>query len=268
MSIIERGANTPLGSGPFRITVARTARPGSPAVATAAVLLDAYGRVRDEAGVVLAEGPGHPSGAVRHLGGTEQGGLLVQRLEVDPDDVDPDVQRVLIAAFTAGGPFGAVDGLSAEVTAGGATAARYEVTDAVMDTALVLGECCRRSGAWRFRAVGQGYTGGPAALAADFDIRPDALPAAPVAGPAMSEVDKTPGPPPRPSAAPSLPAPPASPAEPAAEPPRAEPLPAPGRDSGRPADGAGATRTPGCRWPPTRRTARATSSPSRTTATR
>lgn len=221
MSIIQRGANTPLTGGPFRITVARTDRPGTPPVAAVAVLLDAVGRVRGDADVVLASGPRHPSGAVRHLGGAQEGGLLVQRLEVDPDDVEPSVQRILIAALTAGGTFGAVDGLSLEVAAGdGPPMARYEVTDAEMDTALVLGECYRRNGAWRFRAVGQGYTSGPDALAADHGIRPQALPAAPVAGPAVTEVDKTDG----------APAPAASRA---AAPAAAERLPAPRRDPGR-----------------------------------
>ncbi|MCJ0870829.1 TerD family protein [Streptomyces sp. AP-93] len=221
MPIIERGANAPLATGPFRITVARTARPGTPAVACAAILLDAVGRVRDDADVVLAAGPRHPSGAVRHLGGAQEGGLLVQRLEVDPDDVEPSVRRILIAALTAGGTFGAVDGLSVEVAAGdGAPVARYEVTDAEMDTALVLGECYRRSGAWRFRAVGQGYTSGPDALAADYGIRPQALPAAPVAGPAMTEVDKRDGVPAPVTARTPAPA-------------AAEPLPAPRRDPGR-----------------------------------
>lgn len=66
MPIIERGANTPLAEGPFRISVARTARPGTPAVAAVAVLLDAVGLVRGDADVVLADGPRHASGAVRH----------------------------------------------------------------------------------------------------------------------------------------------------------------------------------------------------------
>ncbi|MFJ7268064.1 TerD family protein [Streptomyces sp. NPDC099050] len=228
MPNIERGANTPLTTGPFRITVARTARPGTPAVAAAAILLDAVGRVRDDADVVLAAGPGHPSGAVRHLGGAREGALLVQRLEVDPDGVEPSVQRILIAALTAGGTFGAVDGLSVEVAAEDGTPplARYEVTDAEMDTALVLGECYRRGGAWRFRAVGQGYTSGPDALAADYGIRPQALPAAPVAGPAMTEVDKE-NEVPAPAAA-LTPAP-----TPAPAPAAVEPLSAPRRDPGR-----------------------------------
>ncbi|MFF3314356.1 TerD family protein [Streptomyces sp. NPDC003035] len=196
MTIIIKGANTPLPGGPFRIAVAREDRPGTPLVAATAVLLDAAGRVRGEADVVRGDRPSHPSGAARHLGGAAEGGLLVQRLEVDEEAVEPAVQRVLIVVLAAGGTFGAVAGLSVEVAgAEGPPVARYEVTDAGGETALVLGECYRRNGAWRFRAVGQGYSAGPAALAADYGIPPEALPAAPVPGPAMTEVHKESAPP-------------------------------------------------------------------------
>ncbi|GAA3381374.1 hypothetical protein GCM10020367_72370 [Streptomyces sannanensis] len=197
MTIIIKGANTPLPGGPFRITVARESRPGTPLVAATAVLLDAAGRVRGEADVVRGDRPSHPSGAVRHMGGATEDGLLVQRLEVDEKAVEPAVQRVLIAVLAAGGTFGTTAGLSVEVAGGeGPPVARYEVTDAGGETALVLGECYRRNGAWRFRAVGQGYSAGPAALAADYGIPAEALPTAPVPGPAMTEVHKEAAPPP------------------------------------------------------------------------
>ncbi|MGC0327555.1 stress response protein SCP2 [Streptomyces sp. SAI-170] len=191
MTIMLKGANAPLPKGPFRIAVAREDRPGTPLVAAAAVLLDTAGRVRGEADVVWGDRPSHPSGAVRHLGGAAQGGLLVQRLEVDEEAVEAAVQRVLVVVFAAGGTFGSVAGLSVEVTgAEGRPVARYEVAHADGESALVLGECYRRDGAWRFRAVGQGYSAGPAALAADHGIPAQALPTAPVPGPAMTEVHK------------------------------------------------------------------------------
>ncbi|MEV7617294.1 TerD family protein [Streptomyces sp. NPDC089799] len=241
MSIISKGANAPLPHGPLRITVARTARPGSPAVAAAAVLLDATGRVRDGSDVVLGDRPVHPSGAVRYLGGAEEGGLLVQRLALDPHGVEPSVQRVLIAAVTAGGPFGAVDGLCAEVAGGdGAQVARYEVTDAGGETALVLGECYRRNGTWRFRAVGQGYAAGPEALAADFGIPVAALPAPPVPGPAPTEVHKGPEPAPPRAGTPPTAAVPVPPPVPGTGTPRPAPVSAPGA-----APGAAGSRTGG-----------------------
>ncbi|MFJ5835009.1 TerD family protein [Streptomyces sp. NPDC093089] len=78
---------------------------------------------------------------------------------------------------------------------------------------MILGELYRRDGAWCFRAVGQGYSGGPAALAADHGIPAGALPTAPVSGPAMTEVHKEAaapsgtrtGPSPRPGTAPAGP---------------------------------------------------------------
>ncbi|WP_327259761.1 TerD family protein [Streptomyces sp. NBC_01240] len=197
MTIIIKGANTPLPGGPFRITVAHEARPDTPLVAATAVLLDAAARVRGEADVVHGDRTPHPSGAVRHLGGAAEGGHLVQRLEVDEEAVEAAVQRVLIAVLATGGTFDAVTGLSVEVAGGeGPPVARYEVTDAGGDTALVLGECYRRNGAWRFRAVGQGYSAGPAALAADFGIPAEALPTALLPGSAMAEVHKEAVPPP------------------------------------------------------------------------
>ncbi|MCX5195729.1 TerD family protein [Streptomyces sp. NBC_00249] len=196
MTIMFKGANAPLPGGPFRITVVREDRPGAPLVAAVAVLVDAVGRVRGEGDVVRGDRPSHPSGAVRYLGGAAEGGRLVQRLEVDEEAVEPAVQRVLIAVLASGGTFVAVAGLSVEVAGGeGPLVVRYEVTDAGGETALVLGECYRRNGAWRFRAVGQGYRAGPAALAADHGIPLEALPAAPVPGPAMTEVHKEAAPP-------------------------------------------------------------------------
>ncbi|MFG2819269.1 TerD family protein [Kitasatospora sp. NPDC048365] len=232
MTIILKGANTLLPAGPFRVTVAREARPGTAAVAAAvaavAVLVDAAGRVRGEADVVHGGRRAHPSGAVRHLGGGVEGELLVEWVEVDEEAVEADVQRVLIAVVAAGGTSAAVAGLSVEVAGGeGAAVARYEVVDGGGEGALVLGECYRRNGAWRFRAVGQGYAAGPAALAADFGFPVEALPvpgpavgadpAEPLPGPAsdatadrVSSLVKVPGP--------------AVGAEPATAPPRADEL--------------------------------------------
>ncbi|MEV6551525.1 TerD family protein [Streptomyces sp. NPDC051597] len=205
MTIIIKGANALLPEGPFRITVASEPRPDAPVVAATAMLLDATGRVRGEADVVKGDRPSHPSGAVRHLGGAAEGGLLVQRLEVDEEAVEPAVQRVLIAVLATGGTFGAVTGLSVEVAGGdGPPVARYEVTDAGGETALVLGECYRRSGSWRFRAVGQGYGAGPAALAAAYGISAESL-SAMVPGLATAEVHKEAVPSPRVSTVKSVP---------------------------------------------------------------
>ncbi|MEV6135041.1 TerD family protein [Nocardia sp. NPDC051990] len=55
----------------------------------------------------------------------------------------------------------------------GAEAARFDSTGATTETAFVLGELYRRQGAWKFRAVGQGYATGLAGLATEFGILVD-----------------------------------------------------------------------------------------------
>jgi tellurium resistance protein TerD len=53
----------------------------------------------------------------------------------------------------------------------GAEVTRYDLSeDASVETALIFGELYRHNNEWKFRAVGQGYTGGLAPLARSFGI--------------------------------------------------------------------------------------------------
>ncbi|MFE5481100.1 TerD family protein [Streptomyces sp. NPDC056527] len=137
-------------------------------MSAAALLLDATGAVRGDADIVFHDRPVHPSGAVRHVGTGQSAGQLAEWLELDLLRVEPDVQRVLIVGSCADGTFGQVRGLYAQLsTLDGTIVAQYAVTDATTETAFVLGELYRRDGAWRFRAVGQGYADGLAGLTQD-----------------------------------------------------------------------------------------------------
>ncbi|CAM5435190.1 hypothetical protein SANTM175S_10055 [Streptomyces antimycoticus] len=96
------------------------------------------------------------------------------------------IDTVVLAASADGGTFGQVPGLHIRVldAAGGAELARFDSEDATVETAFVLGELYRRQGAWKFRAVGQGYESGLAGLATDFGIsvdEPQQTPARPAA---------------------------------------------------------------------------------------
>ncbi|MFI1935644.1 TerD family protein [Streptomyces purpureus] len=214
MTHIAKGANTPVPTAPLRIAVGRNRVPGVPAVSAAALLLDATGKVRGGADIVLNSRPAHPSGAVRHVGTGEGGGQLAEWLELDLPRIEPAVQRVLIAGSVDGGVFGQVPGLRAQVVSlGGAVVAHYDVTDASSETAFVLGEFYRRDGAWKFRAVGQGYDSGLTGLATDFGVVVGEAP--PASGPVpLTGVTKT-GSAPVGTATPPVPAPAAPhPAEP------------------------------------------------------
>ncbi|MFG3113839.1 TerD family protein [Streptomyces sp. NPDC048197] len=103
------------------------------------------------------------------------------------------------------------------------------------ETALVVVEIYRRAGAWKVRAVGQGYADGLAGIATDFGVSVEE-PAAPAAAPATPAAPFTPAAPPAP-ATPPAPAgqwgPPAGAPAPVAPPPAAAPAPAPAPGSGK-----------------------------------
>ncbi|MEV3855352.1 TerD family protein [Streptomyces sp. NPDC050095] len=174
MTSIAKGANTAVPTALLKVAVCRQDVPGAPVVDASALLLDAVGKVRGDADLVFYNQPAHPSGAVRHTGAAQGGGLLAEWLELDLPRVEPAVQRVVIAGSCDGGVFGQVPGLYVQASLpDGSVVAHYAVSDASSETAFVLGEFYRRDGAWKFRAVGQGYASGLAGLATDFGIAVD-----------------------------------------------------------------------------------------------
>ncbi|MFJ3160809.1 TerD family protein [Streptomyces kanasensis] len=211
MSMLK-GANVPVPARPLRVELGWEAGPGVPDVDASALLL-ASGKVRSDADFVFYNQPAHPSGAVRHDGKRTAGASVTDALTVDLPRVEPGVERVVLTASADGGTFRQVPGLCVRVldAADGTEVARYESRDATVETAYIMGELYRRQGAWKFRAVGQGYGTGLEGLARDFGITVDDP------RPAVS--------PPRPAgAAPAAPTPPARPVTPAPTPP---PAPAP-----------------------------------------
>ncbi|MGW2657605.1 VWA domain-containing protein [Streptomyces sp. NPDC001478] len=174
MTTLSKGANMPVPAPAVRAVLGWSAGPGVPDVDASTLLLDAGGRVRSDADFIFYNQPRHPSGAVRHLGKTAG----ADALEVALASLGPDVDRVALCASADGGPFGRVPGLHLRLldAASGAELARFDMT-AGDETAYVTGELYRRSGAWKFRAVGQGYATGLAGLATDFGITVDEEPA-------------------------------------------------------------------------------------------
>ncbi|SEF10240.1 tellurite resistance protein TerA [Streptomyces sp. 2112.3] len=197
-----KGGNVPVPAPEVRVELGWQAAPGAPDVDASALLL-VSGKVRDDADFVFYNQAAHASGAVRHEGKRAAGGAMTDTLTVALASVEPAVDTVVLAASAGGGPFGNVPGLHIRVldAASGAEIARFDSLDAGPETAFVLGELYRRQGAWKFRAVGQGYDTGLAGLATDFGISVEE-PAAPQPAP--------PAPAPAPAPTPA-PAPPASP---------------------------------------------------------
>ncbi|MEV0979386.1 TerD family protein [Streptomyces sp. NPDC049915] len=204
---MAKGSNTPVPTTALRVELGWRPGPGVPDADASALLL-AGAKVRSDGDFVFYNQPAHASGAVRHEGKRQAGDRVTDTLLVDLARVEGAIERVVLAASADGGTFGQVSGLYIEVrdAARGELVARFDSTGASVETAFVLGEFYRRQGAWKFRAVGQGYSSGLEGLATDFGItvdEPQRTPAPQAARPAP--------PPPSPWGAPAMPAPPAPP---------------------------------------------------------
>ncbi|WP_460073158.1 TerD family protein [Streptomyces sp. YKOK-I1] len=222
---MPKGSNTPVPTAALRVELGWRSGPGVPDADASALLL-VGGKVRSDADFVFYNQPAHSSGAVRHEGKSAAGGRVTDTLLVDLARVEPSVETVVLAASADGGSFARVPDLYIEVrdAAQGTVAARFDSTGATVETAFVLGEFYRRQGAWKFRAVGQGYATGLEGLATDFGITVDepqhAAPPQPQSPPPTVQA------PPPPSAQPTMPALPVTvppPVHPAPPPPPAPP---------------------------------------------
>ncbi|MEU3091872.1 TerD family protein [Streptomyces massasporeus] len=214
-----KGSNTPVPTAALRVELGWRTGPGVPDADASALLL-VSGKVRSDADFVFYNQPAHSSGAVRHEGKRDAGGRVTDTVLVDLARVEPEIETLVLAASSDGGAFGQVPDLYIEVqdAAKGAPVARFDNPGATTETAFVLGEFYRRQGAWKFRAVGQGYSSGLEGLATDYGITVDepqqAAPApAPVTAPVPPAAPPPSAytPPPMPQSAPQPPpaAPPA-----------------------------------------------------------
>ncbi|MFF4897529.1 TerD family protein [Streptomyces sp. NPDC001068] len=159
---LMRGQNHPLPRNRIEIRISADV----PVVA-GATLADGTGRVRDADQVAHPGAPTLPGIEVSRQAAAEH------RLAVDLDALSAAVHRVsvLIALPTVpGGPlrFGAVAAPRAAVTGlDGTEVAGYTLAGLDAESAVVAVELYRRQGAWKIRAVGQGYAGGLTALLTD-----------------------------------------------------------------------------------------------------
>ncbi|MFD0065604.1 TerD family protein [Streptomyces sp. NPDC056690] len=210
---MSKGSNVVVPAPAVRIELGWRSGAGVPDADASALLLVA-GKVRSDADFVFYNQPAHASGAVRHEGKRSADGQVTDTISVDLARVEPAIENVVLAASADGGTFGQVPGLYIRVldAADGAEIARYDSADASVETAFVLGELYRRQGAWKFRAVGQGYGTGLAGLAGDYGITVDE-PQTPAPAPAP-----TPTPAATPAPAPPVAAPVTAPPPPAAPP--------------------------------------------------
>ncbi|NJN48111.1 MAG: TerD family protein [Candidatus Competibacteraceae bacterium] len=153
----------------------------------AAFDLDASAFVLDESGKVLSDqhfvfynNLKDPSGAVTHAGDnlTGEGEGDDEQISIDLAAMTPNAAKVSFVvtihdADARKQNFGQVQNayIRALNDASNAEIARYDLSeDASIETAMIFGELYRHGSEWKFKAIGQGYAGGLAAVAKDYGV--------------------------------------------------------------------------------------------------
>ncbi|WP_225828113.1 TerD family protein [Streptomyces naphthomycinicus] len=196
------GSNIPLSAARVTVDVSAPVR-----LDVSGLLLTADGKVRSDDDFIFYNQPAGPGVSYRSGGGTAPDAVTV-----DTAAVPPDIEKIVVTASpdAAGQTFQGIEPTATIRDAdGGAVLATFTPPQLGTETALVVVEVYRRGGAWKARAVGQGYADGLAGIATDFGVtveEPAAAPAAPAAPP-QPVAPPQPAAPPRPVAPPPAPAP-------------------------------------------------------------
>ncbi|MFZ2170430.1 MAG: TerD family protein [Methylococcaceae bacterium] len=145
-----------------------------------AFMVKADGNVRSDSDFIFYNQTKSSCGSVEHTGDnrTGAGDGDDEAVIVLLDKVPVDIQRVVFCVTIHDADmrkqnFGQVNHAYVRVVNKDSNneVARYDLSeDASIETAMVFGEIYRHSGEWKFKAVGQGYAGGLAALARQYGI--------------------------------------------------------------------------------------------------
>ncbi|WP_159326688.1 TerD family protein [Streptomyces tendae] len=203
------GSNIPLSAARVTVDVSAPVR-----LDVSGLLLTADGKVRSDDDFIFYNQPTGQGVTYRSGGGTAPDAIVV-----DTAAVPPGIEKIVVTASpdAAGQTFQGIEPTATIRNADdNSVLASFTPPQLGTETALVIVEVYLRNGAWKARAVGQGYSNGLAGIATDFGVTVEE-PAAPAAPPQPQAVT----PPPPPAAAPTMPAAPPAP-------PAAPPAPAPG----------------------------------------
>ncbi|MFE7841482.1 TerD family protein [Streptomyces sp. NPDC057474] len=220
------GSNIPLPAPRVAVDVAAPVR-----LDVSGLLLTGDGKVRSDDDFIFYNQPTGPGVTYR-----SGGGATPDSITVDTTAVPPGIEKIIVTASpdAAGRTFQGVEPTATiRNAADGSVIATFTPPQLGTETALVIVEIYLRNGAWKARAVGQGYANGLAGIATDFGVTVEDSPA-PASTPAQPAAPmQPPVAPPVLSPAPSRTAPPVPPAPPA---PPAAPAPGAGKinlDKGR-----------------------------------
>ncbi|MEU1189547.1 TerD family protein [Streptomyces sp. NPDC005859] len=198
------GSNIPLSTARVTVDVAAPVR-----LDVSGLLLTADGKVRSDDDFIFYNQPSGPGVTYRSGGGTAPDAITV-----DTSAVPPGIEKIVVTASpdAAGQTFQGVEPTATIRSADdNGVLATFTPPQLGSETALVVVEIYLRNGAWKARAVGQGYSNGLAGIATDFGVTvEEPAPAAPprqVAPPPVPQSPVTPAAPPMPPAPPAPAAP-------------------------------------------------------------
>ncbi|MFJ9036514.1 TerD family protein [Streptomyces sp. NPDC102406] len=218
------GSNIPLTAQRVVVDVSAPVR-----LDVSGLLLAADGKVRSDDDFIFFNQPAGPG--VTYTSG---GGTSPDSITVDTAAVPAGIEKIVVTASpdAAGQTFQGIEPTATvRDAANGSVLATFTPPQLGTETALVIMEIYLRNGAWKARAVGQGYAEGLAGIATDFGVsveEPAAPAAPPVAAPAATPA----------AAVPSMPAPTTPPVDPRLAPPPPQAAP-PAAAPAAPAPGSG-----------------------------
>ncbi|WP_198547229.1 TerD family protein, partial [Streptomyces jeddahensis] len=203
MTAMTPGSNIPLTAPRVAVDVTAPVR-----LDVSGLLLTADGKVRSDDDFIFYNQPAGPGVAYRSGGGTAPDAITV-----DTAAVPPGIEKIVVTASpdAAGQTFQGIEPTATIRNADdGSVIATFTPPQLGTETALVIVEIYLRNGAWKARAVGQGYANGLAGIATDFGVTVEEEPAQ---APAPAAPVQAPPTPPAPTMQPPV-TPPAPPVDP------------------------------------------------------
>ncbi|WP_405654477.1 TerD family protein [Streptomyces sp. NBC_00019] len=157
------GSNIPLSTARVTVDVAAPVR-----LDVSGLLLTADGKVRSDDDFIFYNQPNGPGVTYRSGGGAAPDAIIV-----DTAALPPGIEKIVVTASpdAAGQTFQGVEPTATIRSADdNAVLATFTPPQLGAETALVVVEIYLRNGAWKARAVGQGYSNGLAGIATDFGV--------------------------------------------------------------------------------------------------
>ncbi|GAQ53454.1 stress response protein SCP2 [Streptomyces acidiscabies] len=209
MTAMTPGSNIPLPVARVTVDVTAPVR-----LDVSGLLLTADGKVRSDDDFIFYNQPNGPGVTYRSGGGSAPDAIVV-----DTAAIPPGIEKIVVTASpdAAGQTFQGIEPTATIRSAddNGAIAS-FTPPQLGAETALVIVEIYLRNGAWKVRAVGQGYANGLAGIATDFGVTVEEPAPTPVSTPTPAPVAPAPA-----RAVASTPPPAAAPPMPATPPPGA-----------------------------------------------